>query len=263
MGVVTTITLDKVNTLFPSYNFTNISATSHGVIDTTYIVSDEKQSYILKKYERSIQDKIEEDIKLLEYLKKDGLNVSRYLNSSQNWYLYTKLKGREPKTIQSYHIQALARFMSKFHNASSSFTCKSDFLNNYNLKDMLNYTKKEHYFYYKKLQTIHSYKPTNDGFIHGDIFKDNSVFDKQKIAVFDFIDGGCGSFVFDIAVALLSFNKNSSLSFIHLFLNTYNQTSIQKIEKKELLKTIIIASQFYALLRINKYKNISKAKELI
>ena len=263
MGVITTITLDKLNTLFPSYNFLNLEPTSSGVMDTTYIVSDKEQSYVLKRYERSMGKRIEEDIKTLNYLKKEGLNISTFITSSHSWYLYTKLKGREPKTVQIYHIQALARFMRKFHLSSRFIVSQSNFIENTALENMLHYTKKEHYFYYKKLQTLASYKPQNDGFIHGDIFKDNTLFEKGKIAVFDFIDGGCGSFVFDIAVALLSFNPNNSQSFINLFLKSYNQKSLKKVEKKELLKTIKIASKFYALLRINKYKNTLKAKELL
>lgn len=224
MGVQTALTLEEINTLFPSYNFTKIDPTSNGVMDTTYIVSTTHKSYILKKYERSIQNKIEADIKLLQYLKSEGLNVSHYITHFDSWYLYEKLEGREPKTIQTYHIQALARFMSRFHKIGSKLACHSNFIENYEIDKILLYIKRKHYFYYKKLQYLKNYKPRADILIHGDIFKDNTLFYKQKIAVIDFIDAGYGEAIFDIAVALLSFNsKKQSPYFINLFLNGYNQ----------------------------------------
>ena len=50
MGVITKITLKQVNALFKNYNFTKLTPTSSGIIDTTYIISTDKKSYILKKY---------------------------------------------------------------------------------------------------------------------------------------------------------------------------------------------------------------------
>jgi len=71
-------------------------------------------------------------------------------------------------------------------------------------------------------------------------------------------------FVFDMAVCLVAFDaRKHSHYFINLFLNTYNQNAPKKIKKEELIKTMKIASEFYALLRIEKYKNPYKAKELL
>jgi len=68
VGVKTLISLNTLNSLFPSYHFKSLNATRSGVVDTTYIVSNSKDTYILKKYERDILSKIDEDIRRLEEL---------------------------------------------------------------------------------------------------------------------------------------------------------------------------------------------------
>lgn len=262
MGVKTDITLKELNTLFEGYSFTKIIPTASGIIDTTYIVHTKTHEYILKYFERDIQDRIDADKKLLKSLKQAGLNVSEHLQQSHGWHIYTKLKGKEIKLVKTFHIQALARFMASMHLRTYKQTNGYNFLDAYDIKNYLIYTKKSHFLYYKKLSFLNSYKHSCDGVIHGDIFKDNTLFDGSKIAVFDFIDAGCGSFVFDIAVALVGFGiKKDNNLFINLFLNTYNQRAIKKITKQELLDEMGSASGFYALLRIQ--KDMKRAKELL
>ena len=263
MGVITEISLEEVQKLFPSYQIVRLDATADGIMDTTYIISNADKSYILKKYERDISKKIIADTKLLSNLFEAGLNVPILLSYNKGWYLYKKLDGKNPKWINTNHIVSLARFMAKLHTETKKMKSDSDFMAHYDLKNILNYTKKEHYSYFKKLSFVQEYKPKNDGLIHGDIFVDNCVYNGSKIGVFDFIDAGDGEFLFDIAVALVAFNPYRRSLYLNLFIKTYNQKAPKKIEKKELLKMLKIASAFYALLRIDKYKNTKKARELL
>lgn len=264
MGVKTSITLREANELFSSYDFTKLIPTTSGIMDTTYIVFSQTDGFILKKYERDISQKVEADIQLLDELKVLGLNTPKCIDKSKGWYLYEKLHGTQPRNIQTYHIQALARFLSKLHSFTGKRSCQCDLIDKNELGKLLKYTKENFYIYYKKLNSLKKYDLKHDGIIHGDIFKDNTVFDGKKIGVFDFVDSGCGSFAFDSAVALLGFDtfKHNQYN-INLFLNTYNQNTLKKLSKKEILSSIEIASKFYALKRINKSKKTSSAKELI
>lgn len=256
MGVLTHLTLQEAKELFPSFNISNLTPTSSGVMDTTYLTDE----FVLKKYERKVNTNAE--IKLLEKL--SCLSVPKCFAQNAEWFLYKRLKGKEPKTIHTYHIQALARFLAKFHAQTQKMKCNSLFIEAYNLQEILSFTKSNHYSYYKKLQTLADYRPKNDGFIHGDIFKDNTVFNGERVGMFDFIDGGCGEFIFDAAVCLVAFDaKKHSHYFINLFLNTYNQKAPKKLKRDELIKMMETASAFYALLRIDKYKNTHKARELL
>ncbi len=264
MGVKTQISLQEINKIFPSYDFTSLIPTSSGIMDTTYIIRTCQDEFILKKYERDIKTKIQEDKKLLKELNSFGLNVPLCLKDNGEWFLYKKLKGIEPSQITTYHIQALGRFLAKLHGHTYKKSCSSNFIQNYKIPELLGYIKDDFYCYYKKLQHLNDIDLKTDGLIHGDIFKDNTVFDKRKIGVFDFIDSACGDFTFECGVALIGFGKrqNNHL-FINLFLNSYNQHAPKKIQKKELLTQMQMACEFYAMLRIDKYKNTKKAKELL
>ncbi len=262
MGVKTVLTLQEANQLFPSCNFVSITPTENGIIDTTYIVRNSSCEYILKKYERETGEKIQTEQALLKLLSAHNCNTPKYLKKNQEWHLYTKLSGEIPKNVQLYHIHALARFMAKLHNISKNFTNAAPFLASYEINKLLASVKKSHYAYYKKLSCLHTLDQKHDGFIHGDIFTDNTLFDKEKIAVFDFIDGGLGEFSFDTAIALLSFNPNNKRLHVNAFLRAYNQTSKKKISYDELQKQLKIAAKFYALLRISHDKKTRRAQEL-
>jgi len=257
MGVKRELSLTQVKVLFPSYKFSTLTPSTNGVVDTTYI----SDKYIIKYYERDIKEKVSLDADILLCLQSAGLNVSRLLTRSQGWCLYEKLRGSTPISIHYFHIQALARFMAKLH--SLKIPHRESFIEKYTIKQRLFQIKSTNYRFYKTLEPLKNYNPQNNGFIHGDIFKDNTVFAQKNIGIFDFIDGGNGSFVFDIAVALLSFNSSKRSSYITLFLKTYNQNTPKKIDKIELYKNIKIAALFYGMLRLESEKNSSHAKELI
>jgi homoserine kinase type II len=227
-------------------------------MDTTYILDN----YILKKYEREIQQKIQTDKEVLTLLQKAALNVPTCVAQNNEWYLYEKLQGEMPKTLKLFHIQSLARFMAQMHKQTKKIQTKHLFLQNYEIKKLLKEIQKLHFFYFKKLHSLAKYSHQNDGFIHGDIFKDNTLFQGDKIAVFDFIDGGNGSFIFDVAVALLSFNPHNKRAFETLFLKTYNQFAPYKISQKKLHQEISNAAKLYSLLRIHTHNNTQKAKLL-
>ncbi|MFA6192725.1 MAG: phosphotransferase [Sulfurimonas sp.] len=264
MGVKTAITLDELNRLFTSYEFTSLIETTSGIIDTTYIVFTKTTSYILKKYERAISHKIEEDSKLLAELKLFGLNVPNCIESSHNWYLYEKIEGSQPTHIKSYHIQALARFLAKLHQHTYKKESTQSVIDQDEISSHLDYTKANFFSYYKKLQFLKKQNQKNEGVIHGDIFKDNTVFIGTKIGVFDFVDSACGNFAFDAAVALVGFDaKKHKDFFANLFLNTYNQHAPRKLSKKELQESINAACGFYALKRIANFKNTKTAKEIL
>jgi len=264
MGVITKISLKQLNAFFPTYNFTKIIPTSSGIIDTTYIAYTDSKAYILKRYERDIPTRIEKDIKLLKQLKSLGLNVPVCIDQSKSWYLYKKLKGSQPKSINGYHIQAMGRFLAKLHSHASKTKCESNSRIEYEVTSALTYAKSNFYAYYKRCEFLKKFSIKHDAFIHGDIFKDNTVFHGSKVGVFDFIDGACGTFVFDAAVTLIGFDtKPNNHYFINLFLRAYNQHAPKKLTKQRLLYKMKIASHYYAIKRVQKYKNTFRAKELL
>lgn len=264
MGVKTTITLKELNELFPAYSFTKLTPTASGIIDTTYIVYSEESGYILKRYERDIPHKIELDIQLLNKLKSAGLNVSVCLESKDGWFIYEKLTGKHPMSVKSYHIQALARFMAKMHKETSKVKCKTNIILEDEVTESLKYVKGNFFSYYKRFEFLKNFTHNHEAIIHGDIFKDNTIFNGRDIGVIDFIDSSCGTFAYDVAVALVGFDVREHHDYyINLFLKNYNQHAPKKLSKEEVKKKMKFAANFFALKRVYEYKNTSKARELL
>ena len=264
MGVITYISLLQLNKIFPSYHFTKLTPTLAGIIDTTYIVHTKDSSYILKKYERQIPNKIDQDTKLLQTLNDAGLNVPLCLDSNEGWYIYKKLKGSQPENVKSYHIQALGRFLAAMHKETSKTKCDSNARVEMEVTDALLYTKAHFFSYYKKFEFLKHFTQQNNGIIHGDIFKDNTIFHGRKIGVIDFIDSFYGSFAFDVAVALVGFGARERSDYIiNTFLIAYNQHAPLKLTKKRVKEQMRVTAHFYALKRVHKYKNTLKSKELL
>ncbi len=264
MGVKTTITLEELNKLFPTYGFTKLTPTTSGIIDTTYIVHAGTIGYVLKKYERNIPHKIALDKLLLKELRSAGLNVSLCLDNNDQWYIYEKLEGKHPRNVKSYHIQALGRFMAKMHRQTSKIKCKSNVIVEDEVTESLNFVKANFFSYYKRFEFLKNFSHNHDAIIHGDIFKDNTLFNGKKIGVIDFIDSSCGTFAYDVAIALVGFDvREHHEYFINLFLRNYNQHAPKKLSKKLVKEKMKTAANFFALKRIHEFKNTKKARELL
>jgi homoserine kinase type II len=265
VGVQTKLTLTEANKLFKELEFVKLLPTQDGVMDTTYIAkTTEGAHYILKKYERDIPEKITFEVKLLLSLHQQGLNVPLLLRKEKEWYLYTKLSGKSPKHPQLFHLRQLGRFVAKMHQVTQHYNSSTDFFDNYTLEAILRQQKTKHFYYYKKLLTLTQHqKGALDGFIHGDIFMDNTLFEAQKVALFDFVDGGNGSFAFELGVIALSFNLKRRKSFYRILLQSYNQHAPRKISQCQLDKGLQKAAQLYTLLRLNRQGSTEKVKELV
>ena len=264
MGVKTVISLDELNKIFPSYNFIRLTPTTSGIIDTTYIAHTKTKDYILKKYERDIEHKIAKDIKLLNKLKSVGLNVPTCIEGNNDWYIYEKLKGKQPKNVKSYHIQALGRFLAKMHKQTSKAKCDSNIIIEDEVTESLKYAKANFFYHYKKFEFLKDFTHKHEAIIHGDLFKDNTIFDGKKIGVIDFIDSSCGTFAYDVAVALIGFDARvRNEYFMNIFLNNYNQHAPKKLKKSIVIQKMKVAANFFALKRVYEYKNTLRAKELL
>lgn len=253
MGVKTTITLKEANNLFEGFEFKKLTPTKDGVMDTTYFAD----GFVLKKYERDVD--VKRDIELLNILKKNGLDVPTCRAKNDPFYLYEKLNGLHVKSVKTFHIVAMARFFKTFHNIKFKTLKYDEVVKKEEVKKLLNFTKTHFFYYYKKLHFLQNYNLHVDGVIHADMFKDNVLFEKQKVKVFDFIDSANGSFLFDVGVFFVGFGIDEKLFYKKLFLKIYNP----KIKLTQFEEAIKYAKAFYALKRIEKYKNTKKAKELL
>ncbi|MGB5965570.1 MAG: phosphotransferase [Sulfurimonadaceae bacterium] len=253
MGVKTALTLDQANQLFKAYDFEQIQPTADGIIDTTYIVENSTASYILKKFEEADAGQIEEERRLLQKFAHCQVNVPQHLCSAKDWHLYTRLRGQTLSSVSYVHLQTLARTLSLMHRCAHASTAKQQLFEKSKTTARLNSLKSKQYKHYRELRHLQHCRPKIDGVIHGDLFLDNVLFSHQHIGIIDFIDAGEGSFAFDLGVSALAWAlRGSTLGYLRLFLQSYNQHAPRKITLKELMQEIEVAAAFYTLNRIEK-----------
>ena len=68
MGVKTKLSLEQLNSIQDTYQFTKIQETVCGISDSTYFVWCNEKRYVLKLYEQASQSKVEYESSLLSKL---------------------------------------------------------------------------------------------------------------------------------------------------------------------------------------------------
>ncbi len=248
MGVKTLLSLQEANTLFAAYDFSRITATTHGIIDTTYILSNQRGRYILKKFEAATPRQTTQEYKMLQILHSCQINVPLRLASAQEWHLYSLLPGETLSTLNTMQTCQLGQTLAAMHRCN---TCKSTDRTLFDTKEIswaLKRLKPKTFHYYKKFHYLQNCTFKNDGIIHGDIFLDNLLFDKNSLGVIDFIDAGEGAFLFDLAVAAAACVDSPAK--LRLLVKSYNAKAPKKITLQSLLPIMQVAADYYTLKRL-------------
>lgn len=239
MGVKTKI---KKDDLKPLFKIKSLQATKHGVSDSVYIINNK---YVLKIFENSSKKTLQEEIHLLQKLK--SLQIVKLKNKiftikEKPALLYQKSKGTSKDTIKKTHIIQIGRFLKKFHAISKGLKSKNkNIFSKTIFKTMVKKANKKSFT--RLYKTLHL-ELKNDGIIHGDIFRDNVLFKKDRLkAVIDFSEACNGDFYFDLAVVALDWCKNDKQ--IEILLQTYDANiTLQKFKPY-----IQYAGLYYVLLR--------------
>ena len=252
MGVKTPLTLVQVNQLFSNYQFTILNPSISGIIDTTYFLSDGNNHYVIKRFERAKASDIQRERQLLKALAQCHINVPRYLESSENWHLYTRLAGNSPSHPSLPQLKTVARTLAKMHHCTQKMSSTKVILSDKEMQRQRQVVKQKSYYSFHKLKALDLSSRQHSGLIHGDLFLDNILFDADKIGIIDFIDAAQGSLAFDLGVTAMAWTlRGASIGRLKLFLQSYNQMAPLKISFEALRIEVIRASLFYTLNRIN------------
>jgi len=231
----------------------SIKPTKDGITHSVFILDDK---YILKIFHNSSKQTIKEELKLLQkikHLKVSKVKYKIYKIKNDFALLYKKCDGKSLTKIKNKHIKQIARFLKQFHkNTKKQSSSNKKLFTKKNLKSLINQTKNKKF---KKIFNSIDIKLKNDGVIHGDIFKDNAIFKKDKLScVIDFCEACKGDFLFDLAVVALSWCKNDKQ--IKLLLKSYGTSK----ELKEFKQYICYAALYYSanryILKSKDYKEL-------
>jgi homoserine kinase type II len=218
------------------FTVTSLVATTDGNTDSVYIVD---KKYILKVFEKADKVSVNQEIQLLALL--NGLPVPMVIGKvfcikNRPALLYSKLKGKSVKKATKKQIKEIALFLKRFHKITYGKTTKNrDIFDKKRVEKLVIASKDEKLICaYNSLHV----ELQNDGIIHGDLFLDNVLFEKDKLsAVIDFIDACCGDFIFELAVVAFSWDlKNSDLE---VLISNYDE-DINRQKFKDYIKYALI-----------------------
>ncbi|WP_347456643.1 homoserine kinase [Acinetobacter thermotolerans] len=227
MSVYTTLTLKEVQDFAAPYGLKAIDLIpiQGGIQNTNYFLVCEDQQYVLTVFEDMDEQAAGELVPVLEHLGKAGVAVPVPLSHSgkaihsikdKPAQIAPRLMGEHPMPATTAQCEAIAIAQAKIHVALKDFHLEREFVRDhaywYNVaqevKPTLNAADKvllgKLLGLYEALTAVYTDRPR--GFIHSDLFRDNTLFEGDKLkGILDFYELNKDEFLFDIAITLNDF----------------------------------------------------------
>ena len=199
MGIKTSLNHLQLPKAYQAYP---LIATKNGVSDSVYLLGE---CYVLKHFETTTIEEIENEKKLLTHLKTLCVPqvVEQFQINGKEVVIFTQVEGESPLEPTDKQVAQIGTFLKAMHLKTKGMKSSNKQL--YELKNVQNMVDKLHYQPLKKHFSTLKITLKNDGIIHGDLFIDNAKFKEGKITgVYDFTEACEGDFLFDLAVVALS-----------------------------------------------------------
>ena len=250
MGVKSVITLDD---LPQSLEITSLEASIDGVMDSVYFLNGER---VLKIFETAETEAVEEERKLLALC--ETLPLAKPIGEvlsicGKPALIYRRCGGKSLKSAGVAEIRQIGAFLRGFHTQTAAQQSSNEKLfEKSRLKQMIQESNVEIFdTLFKRIDLI----LRNDGIIHGDLFLDNALFEEGRLScVIDFTQACNGDFLFDLAVAGLSWCDSEEKT--KALLESYGAT----ISAEEFHPYREYATLFYS---VNRYLNGGNYHELL
>lgn len=200
MGVKTPLMLEEVT---PYLDVRTMRPTSDGVRDTVYILDDR---YVLKRFEQSSPSSVREEVELLGLCA--SLPVPRVLTPvleirGKPALVYEKCRGESPRSASADEIAQIGAFLRDFHALTRGRRSTNPPL--FSPERLYTLIEQTDHPPFRELFERLSPPLRDEGVIHGDLFLDNASFDGGSLScVYDLSEACNGDFLFDLAVAALS-----------------------------------------------------------
>lgn len=261
MSVFTTLTLDEARELLRDFAIGEITALkgiAAGITNTNYFVITQNHRYVLTIFEKSRYEDLPYFVNLMAHLAKRGIlcpapiadkhGVSLHRLKDKPVLMVSCLSGEDAVTPNDTQIAQVATALAQMHLAGKDFTEVG-----VNQRDAAWFNTTAHKVL-PKLQTAEAqllqaeldYQMKLDtgslprGVVHGDLFRDNVLFDGDKLGGFiDFYYACNDILLYDVAIAVNEWclhHHGSDLgqvdeTKIEIFLAAYQQ--LRPFEKQE------------------------------
>jgi homoserine kinase type II len=228
MAVFTPVSLDDLvpwATQFPLGTILTIKGISSGIENSNFFITTETGEYVLTVFEKLTFNQLPFYLHLMRHLAERGVLVpapiankkGEILNSlhGKPASIVTKLEGTCQLAPQPVHCAAVGAMLAKMHLAAQDFGMRQPNLRGlewwketapvvlpYLPGDSQRLLRTEIHFQ-DAFAATESYRQLPDGPIHADLFRNNVMFDGERLTgFFDFYFAGCDTWLFDVAVTI-------------------------------------------------------------
>lgn len=283
--------LELVCSKYPVSKSASITFLKRGFNDT-YLIESQKEKFILRVYKHNWRnlESIETEIKLLTYLKENGISVSFPISDNQKQFihsieapegiryavLFSYAEGEQVRKLTIEQAELLGGQTGKIHlltqnknlgETAHNYDIEYQFENTLiTLEPILQNHPNEFNFviqlkgYFKELFSDIDKTQLASGICHGDLQAENfHISPKNQFTFFDFDFFGEGYLIYDIGVFIWYDHKNKPKEIVDAFLKGY-QTQ-RKLSETE-IKLLPYFSTIRALFQMTLYCQISDGKQL-
>lgn len=228
MAVFTALTRDEVAALLESFDvgdLVDFEGISSGIENTNFFLDTSRGRFVLTVFERLDPAQLPFYLGLMKHLAQRGLPVPEPAESRLGTLtstvrgkpaaIVTRLPGRAVESPSAGHCRHVGRFLAQMHVKARDFQVFQPNLRGIGwwksalpkleplIPDDQFQELAEEVIYQDGFVRSAAFERLPNGPIHADLFRDNVLFDGDRIGgVIDFYFAGCSVWLFDIAVAV-------------------------------------------------------------
>ncbi|EAT11254.1 homoserine kinase [Bermanella marisrubri] len=243
MAVYTQLSQQDIAMLLSTYDLGNLKSfegVSAGIENTNYkVLLKDGRYFFLTIFENLSTIELQYFLPLLHHLKINGCHLPDPIAQSDGEYLFSWqgkpgalfecLNGHHVEVLQAIHCERIGEELARIHLAARSFPKQhanprgSDWIQARLNDDHLLFKSEERALAEKAMSQLQGFfsrwhqSDLPHGFIHGDLFNDNCLFNDQDevIGVIDFYAGGDDYWVYDLAITQLAWCRDDEDGFDH------------------------------------------------
>lgn len=231
MSVYTNIDLSDIKSWLANYDLgaaVKLQPIASGTVNSNYYLTTEKGLFILTLFETLPPETVQTILSLTEYLVKKGVACpGPILDQQQNTLstlahkpaaIITCLSGRSLDKTTPYHCQQMGQWLAHMHLAGADYPQHIDNVMGKPWRETLTQKlipllSKEEQKLAQQCWDVFGAMPWDhlpNGIIHADLFRDNVLFDNDKLSgVIDFYFACSGAFLYDIAILINDWCRDS------------------------------------------------------
>lgn len=228
MAVFTPVSLDDLSiwiTRFDLGRALAIKGISSGIENTNFFITTETGEYVLTVFEKLTFEQLPFYLNLMRHLAERGVSVPAPI-ASRDGSIINELHGKPASIVtmlqgdcqlapQPVHCAAVGAMLARMHVAAKDFSIRQPNLRGIDwwndttplvmsyLSDSNRQLLKTEMAFQNAFTASDTYSQLPNGPIHADLFRNNVMFDGQRLTgFFDFYFAGCDTWLFDVAVTV-------------------------------------------------------------